>query len=96
MTSTSALHRKYKTWLAERGVHVSRDGLRSGQRAARLRCMGLAAHDGARAAAPDRGVSSAPISTPTEEFWPHWLLRTCNRHTPQVVPSAWTGNPAIE
>ncbi|AUX41726.1 uncharacterized protein SOCE26_031490 [Sorangium cellulosum] len=30
--------------LAAHGVHVSRDGLRSGQRAARLRCMGLAAH----------------------------------------------------
>lgn len=30
--------------LAGLGVHVSRDGLRSGQRAARRRCMGLAAH----------------------------------------------------
>jgi hypothetical protein len=45
--------------LAERGIHVSRDGLRSGQRAARRRCMGLAAHDGARAATPDRGARSA-------------------------------------
>jgi len=30
--------------LAAQGVVVTRDGLRSGQRAARRRCMGLAAH----------------------------------------------------
>lgn len=34
--------------LAAAGVVVTREGLRSGQRAARLRCMGLAAHDRAR------------------------------------------------
>jgi len=34
--------------LAASGIVVTRDGLRSGQRAARLRCMGLTAHDAAR------------------------------------------------
>lgn len=34
--------------LAQEGIHISRDGLRSGQRAARLRCMGLTAHEAAR------------------------------------------------
>lgn len=44
--------------LAHLGIHISRDGLRSGQRAARLRCMGLTAHDAARfsKAHPGRGA----------------------------------------
>ena len=34
--------------LEAQGLLLTRDGLRSGQRAARLRCMGLTAHDAAR------------------------------------------------
>lgn len=37
------------------GVHITRDGLRSGQRAARLRCMGLAAHNTVAARTPHTG-----------------------------------------
>jgi hypothetical protein len=40
--------------LAGLGVHVSRDGLRSGQRAARRRVRGLAAHDRCVSALPPR------------------------------------------
>jgi hypothetical protein len=41
--------------LAAQGVVVTRDGLRSGQRAARLRCMGRAAHESADPRALRRG-----------------------------------------
>jgi hypothetical protein len=39
--------------LATHGIHVSRDGLRSGQRAARRRCAGRSAHDQAHVVALD-------------------------------------------
>ena len=48
--------------LAAQGVHVSRDGLRSGQRAARLRCAGRAAHE--RSRAPDLHGSGGAVPVP--------------------------------
>ena len=40
--------------LSAQGISLTRDGLRSGQRAARLRCMGLTAHDAARSSRDHR------------------------------------------